>query len=87
MANAQQSLAKLVEEMERQTMKLKLQAYKAKDGWRWRAKNKGRIIAEGGEAYERRATMVKTLMNVFGFGAGYSEDKIKQLTEVDEVSI
>lgn len=68
-------------------MKIKLQAYKAKDGWRWRAKSRGKIIAEGGEAYERRQTMVKTLKNFLGFGGGFSEDKIQLLVDLDEVAI
>lgn len=29
--------------------------YQAKDGWRWRAKRGGRIVADGGEAYTRRS--------------------------------
>ena len=68
-------------------MKIRLQVYKANDGWRWRAKSRGRIIAEGGESYERRPTMIKTLKNFLGFGGGFSEDKIQQLVEVDEVTI
>ncbi len=41
-----------------------LEIYKAKDGWRWRLIRKGRIIAEGGQAYKRcpkRATLLKQL--------------------------
>lgn len=29
--------------------------YHAKDGYRWRAKRGGRIVAESGEAYTRRS--------------------------------
>ena len=31
--------------------------------WRWRAWRKGRIVAEGGEGYKRRATMMRSLQN------------------------
>lgn len=35
---------------------LKIKPYKAKDGWRWRARTKnGKIIAESGEAYSSKA--------------------------------
>ena len=29
--------------------------------WCWRAKRKGRIVADGGESYKRRASMLKSL--------------------------
>ncbi len=33
--------------------------YKAKDGYRWRAKSRnGRIVAESGEAYVRKAACI-----------------------------
>ena len=36
--------------------------YQAKDGdWRWHMKRKGRIVAESGEGYERRAGCIRTL--------------------------
>lgn len=35
--------------------------YKAKDGWRWRATSKGRIVAESGEGYKRQRTMIRSL--------------------------
>lgn len=36
--------------------------YKAKDGYRWRLKTRnGRIVAESGEAYTRRADAVRAL--------------------------
>lgn len=37
--------------------------YRGKDGFRWRAKRKGRIVAEGGEAYLRKPSLLKTVNN------------------------
>jgi len=49
---------------------MKIHIYRAKDGWRWRAKKRnGRIIAEGGEGYTRRRDAeraVETLVEAFG---------------------
>lgn len=44
--------------------------YEAKDGWRWRlwARN-GRVIAESGEAYKRRAACFNMIVDIScGFG-------------------
>lgn len=41
---------------------LQITVFKAKDGWRWHAKRCGRIVAEGGEAYHRQATLRRTLV-------------------------
>ncbi len=41
---------------------MKVEIYKAKDGWRWRAKAaNGKIVADSGEAYERRVDCVHGL--------------------------
>lgn len=32
----------------------RIQTYRAADGWRWRARANGRIVADSGEAYRRR---------------------------------
>jgi len=49
---------------------MKIHIYKAKDGYRWRAKKRnGKIIAEGGEAYTRKAgaeRAVETVIEAFG---------------------
>lgn len=39
----------------------KFVVYRAKDGFRWRAKRAGRIVAEGGEAYVRREKAERSL--------------------------
>lgn len=43
----------------------KIDLYEAKDGWRWRmlAKN-GRIVAESGEAYVRKAGALKAIQRM-----------------------
>ena len=33
--------------------------------WRWRAKRKGRIVADGGESYKRMASVYKALYGLF----------------------
>lgn len=43
---------------------LKFKVWKSKDGWRWNAKHKGRIVAESGEGYARKAGCHKTLYNI-----------------------
>jgi len=44
--------------------KLKLIVYKDKRGeFRWKAKRSGRIVAEGGEGYNRRQKLTRTLEN------------------------
>ena len=40
---------------------VKCSIYKAKDGWRWRMKRGGKIIAESGEAYSRPRSLRITL--------------------------
>ena len=42
-------------------MKTHFEVYEAKDGWRWRAKRAGRIVAECGEAYVRKSVMKRSL--------------------------
>lgn len=42
---------------------LRFMVYQAKDGWRWRAKRGGRIVADGGEAYSRRSGAFRALWN------------------------
>lgn len=45
----------------------KFTIYKAKDGWRWRLKAaNGRIIAESGEAYTRKADALRAKNQVIG---------------------
>lgn len=44
---------------------MKLIIWKAKDGWRWHVKARnGKIIAESGESYKRRATMLNTIQKL-----------------------
>lgn len=45
-------------------MRLRIYTYKAKDGWRWHMKSKGRIIAESGEGYRNKEDMMSTLSNM-----------------------
>lgn len=41
---------------------MKLIIWKAKDGWRWHVKARnGKLVAESGESYKRRATMLTTI--------------------------
>lgn len=40
---------------------VKIYIYKSRDGWRWRMKRSGRIIAESGEAYTRKDALRRTL--------------------------
>lgn len=49
---------------------MKFTLYKDKAGeWRWNLKaSNGRIVADCGEGYKRRSSMVRTLWRVFGFG-------------------
>jgi len=44
--------------------KIKINIWKAKDGYRWNMKRSGRIIAESGEAYARVASLKRTLVNL-----------------------
>lgn len=39
----------------------KFTLYRAKDGFRWRAKRAGRIVAESGESYVRREKIERSL--------------------------
>lgn len=45
---------------------MKFQVYRDKAGeWRWRLRAKnGRIVADSGEGYKRKTTMLKTLTNI-----------------------
>ncbi len=46
-------------------MSARWEVWQAKDGWRWRLKSSnGRIIAESGEAYSRRADVYKAVKRV-----------------------
>jgi len=46
-------------------MKNTYQIFKAKDGWRWRLKSSnGRILADSGEAYQRKSGLMKTLNSI-----------------------
>jgi len=48
----------------KETMTTKIEIYQDKNReWRWRALRSGRIVAESGEAYKRRATMMRSLQN------------------------
>lgn len=40
---------------------LQIEVYEAKDGWRWRMFRSGRIVAESGEGYAKRAQCRRTL--------------------------
>lgn len=43
-------------------MKTTFQVYKAADGWRWRlVASNGRIVADSGEAYTRRAGVIRAV--------------------------
>ena len=52
--------------------KIKINIWKAKDGYRWHMKRSGRIIAESGEGYARIASLKKTLIHLMNAFA--SED-------------
>jgi hypothetical protein len=41
--------------------KTKFIVYKAKDGYRWHATRKGRIVAESGEGYRKHLGLLKSL--------------------------
>ena len=43
---------------------IKIKIYKSKDGFRWRMKRKGRIIAESGEGYKREQGASRTLFKM-----------------------
>lgn len=46
--------------------KYKIAVYRAKDGWRWRVTHRnGRIIADGAEAYKRKGTLIRSVLNLF----------------------
>lgn len=47
--------------MKRRT-KTKFEIYQDKRGeWRWRARRVGRIVAEGGEGYRRKSSLMRSL--------------------------
>ena len=48
----------------RKPVKIQVIVYKAKDGFRWHMKMRGRIIAESGEAYTRIAAIRKVLNSI-----------------------
>lgn len=43
-------------------MKTHFTIYEAKDGWRWRAKRAGRIVAESGEGYVKKAGCLRSMI-------------------------
>lgn len=46
---------------------LTLSIYQARDGWRWRLRAaNGRIVAESGEAYTRKAGAIKAANRLIG---------------------
>ncbi len=45
--------------------------------WRWRLKSSGRIVAEGGEGYQRRAKLLSALRSIF-------RDSPRRLQEIDQ---
>ena len=63
--------------------KLKLIIYKDKRGeFRWKAKRSGRVVAEGGEGYNRRAKLYKTLDKLI-----YSLAKLDYSVEDETISL
>lgn len=46
------------------TIKLRVEIYKARDGWRWRIRRSGRILADSGEAYTRRFDCQKAITRI-----------------------
>jgi len=48
----------------KKTPKIKINIWKAKDGYRWHFKRGGRIVAESGEAYCRMKTCTKSVENI-----------------------
>ncbi len=46
------------------TQKLKIKAWKAKDGYRWHMKRCGRIVAESGEGYKRASSCTNSLCSI-----------------------
>ncbi len=47
-----------------------------KGDWRWRLKSNGRIVAEGGEGYQRSAKMLSALRSIF-------KDSPQRLREIE----
>lgn len=48
-----------------------IQIYRARDGWRWRMRRSGRIVAESGEAYRRPGSLrhsLRGLITAIGLG-------------------
>lgn len=43
---------------------LQIEIYEAKDGYRWRMWRSGRIVAESGEAYVKKAQCKRTLIRL-----------------------
>lgn len=51
--------------------------YKARDGWRWRAKARnGRIIAESGEAYTRRYDCNSSMQKLISGAIDWRGDEV-----------
>lgn len=55
--------------------------YKARDGWRWRAKVRGKIVAESGEAYTKLAHCVRMAERYGPGGSLFAQDG-KALTPI-----
>ena len=43
---------------------LEITIWKSMDGWRWHMQRSGLIVAESGEAYERKGGATKTLKSI-----------------------
>ena len=50
--------------------------------WCWRAKRKGRIVADGGESYKRVASVYKALAGLF---TSIQDNKVRMLQEGKEM--
>lgn len=46
------------------THPLKIEVWKARDGWRWRIWRSGQIVAESGESYVRKSGCKRTLFHL-----------------------
>lgn len=62
--------------------------YRAPDGWRWRytARN-GRVLADSGQGYSRRAYAVRGACRVVGAGDGRTAVVLSDLCEYGEAFI
>jgi uncharacterized protein YegP (UPF0339 family) len=68
-------LAPLPLKLERLTKGDHFELYRGPDGWRWRAwAANGRILANGGQGYSRRADALRGLRRVRGIRVAYFRD-------------